>query len=656
MEWMPKHLMSEFMKEAASWAQHVKQFIILISGIETKRQDQMNKSERCDFVLAEFEKWTDFLGQKYPDAAVLPFLSYTTGNKTTRVDGKHLYRNFSEGLRVFHNDLNPLWKKVVGGQTSGKSVEELWCFWCYLYWCRSRKPQLDPEDWTPKGFDVSKVEKMKWVMAFKFLGPPCEKFHHGSEKCHEFLASPAGLVARGTTAKKRKTERLSRQAFRDSKTKRTKEAVAAAYAQKHEVCLPFVCFACFACSLHASTLVAHTQVSVSTLGRMQTVHNNIRLQQKHMTMRFDRMMELFKVTTDPAMRTRLQERMDKLLTADAPSFAETERKLFGPVVDLTGDDDADPVTPARKAIDLDSSDSGDDSSSSSVFEPSKSVSEAGRIVDDVLSQSGYVILKSVVPKPARDGWFAKFKQDLERLKGRKNFVEIFNDKFGKQSDHKRHMVVFNDTGVKEFGGSATRPASTPDVLARVRSFVRPWFCHLLNKIKSLQLLQFPRVNADPVLLVSEPGCAEQKMHWDFDPKIVRSLVESKNFAGVPVSVWCSFTPTGSDLVVSVRGKVKNVHVDFGDCVVFTGDLVHAGSASKDYNVRGFFHVNHPEDCPYNQKQVWLQLAKENPQPPKAQPQVPQESSTNKHKNKTLGAKRRSGRNGKAPNRLLEAMS
>ena len=631
MEWLPKHLLSTDMKDATSWAQHVKQFIILTAGIETKRQDQMNKKSRCDFVLAEYEKWTDFIEQKYPDAAVLPFLNFTTGNQTTRVDGKHLYRNFSEGLRVFHNDRNPIWKRVINGQTSGKSIEELWRFFCYLYWCHSRKPKLEPEEWTPKGFDVGKIEKMKWVSAYKFLGPPCEKFRHDSEKCHEFLASPVGLAGRNTNTKKRKKELLSRKAYRDAKSKRTHDAVASAYATQHEV-------------------------SAISLGRMQTVHNNIRLQQKHMTMRFDRMMELFKVTTDPAMRTRLQERMDKLLTADAPSFAETERKLFGPVVDLTGDDDADPVTPARKAIDLDSSDSGDDSSSSSVFEPSKSVSETGRIVDDVLSQSGYVILKSVVPKPARDGWFAKFKQDLERLKGRKNFVEIFNDKFGKQSDHKRHMVVFNDTGVKEFGGSATRPASTPDVLARVRSFVRPWFCHLLNKIKSLQLLQFPRVNADPVLLVSEPGCAEQKMHWDFDPKIVRSLVESKNFAGVPVSVWCSFTPTGSDLVVSVRGKVKNVHVDFGDCVVFTGDLVHAGSASKDYNVRGFFHVNHPEDCPYNQKQVWLQLAKENPQPPKAQPQVPQESSTNKHKNKTLGAKRRSGRNGKAPNRLLEAMS
>ena len=603
MEWFPKYLLSECMKEASSWAQHVKQFIILISGIETKSQDQMNKSERCDFMLTEFEKWTAFLANKHPDAAVLPFLKYTTGNKTTFVDGKHLYRNFSDGLRVFHNELNPLWKKVLAGQTSGKSVKELWQFFCYLYWCRSRKPELTPEEVTPKSFDVGKVEKLKWLLAFKFLGPPCEKFRHGIKRCHEFLASPAGLAGRNsTTTKKRKTEKLSRKAYRDSKTMRTKEAVATAYAQKHEV-------------------------AVQKLGTMQAVQMQLRLDQKSFAIRFDRMMELFKVTDDADMKRQLQQSMMSLLTEKKPSYAEAEERLFGPVVDLTAEQPLSPTAdrkPIPLDLDPDSSSESDSSPTSPPVSPHSERTETSAIVEDVLSQSGYVVLKSVIPKPSDDEWYKQLTADLKQLRGTTNYVEIFNNGIGGKSDKKRQMVVFTANGLKEFHSSTVgKRTSSPPVLKRILKTVRPWFLLVSKKIKALKLLESPRTKSDPVLLVSEANCAPQKMHWDFDPNTVQSLIQANKLEAVPVSVWSSFTPNGSDLSVQVKGTVKTVSVDFGDVVVFTGDLIHAGAGSKALNVRGFFHVNHP-DCKYNQKDVWLQLQ---PKPAK----------------KTLGARTRRGK-------------
>ena len=72
---------------------------------------------------------------------------------------------------------------------------------------------------------------------------------------------------------------------------------------------------------------------------MQTVQNHIRLQQKSMTIRFDRLMELFKITNDTDMKKWLQS----LFTNQKPLYVETEKQLFGPVVDLTTDA---PSTPA----------------------------------------------------------------------------------------------------------------------------------------------------------------------------------------------------------------------------------------------------------------------------------------------------------------------
>ena len=123
MEWMPEHLMDVKLKNSSMWSQHVKQLIMLTAGIETKSQEEMNKGQREDFILSEYNNWCDILGQKHPNAPVLRWLKFTTGTRTARIDGGYLFHNFQEGLRIFHNEFNRVWDTVLQEGTSGKSKE-----------------------------------------------------------------------------------------------------------------------------------------------------------------------------------------------------------------------------------------------------------------------------------------------------------------------------------------------------------------------------------------------------------------------------------------------------------------------------------------------------------------------------------------------------
>ena len=134
MAWLPDKLMTKTLSNHTAWAQIVKQFLILISGIETKSQEDMDKGGRENFVMSEYNRWVDILRQKFPDAAVHPWLRHTTGTRIKEVDGSYIFRNFQEGLRIIHRDLNVVWAAVVKEGLSGRGKEEAWCRFCYLYW------------------------------------------------------------------------------------------------------------------------------------------------------------------------------------------------------------------------------------------------------------------------------------------------------------------------------------------------------------------------------------------------------------------------------------------------------------------------------------------------------------------------------------------
>ena len=70
------------------------------------------------------------------------------------MSGDYLFRNFQEGLRVFHRDLNTIWAVVLSEGISDKSKEEVWSRFCYLYWCSLNKVTSD--DVIPADFDYKK--------------------------------------------------------------------------------------------------------------------------------------------------------------------------------------------------------------------------------------------------------------------------------------------------------------------------------------------------------------------------------------------------------------------------------------------------------------------------------------------------------------------
>ena len=56
MTWIPIQLMGLNLKNNIGWAQVVKQFIVLVSGIETKSQDEMDKGARKNHIMSEFSR------------------------------------------------------------------------------------------------------------------------------------------------------------------------------------------------------------------------------------------------------------------------------------------------------------------------------------------------------------------------------------------------------------------------------------------------------------------------------------------------------------------------------------------------------------------------------------------------------------------------
>ena len=204
MAWIPQQLMTKELSHEKMWAQHIKQFIALTAGIETKSQEEMDKGTRESHILQEFSRWIEIINEKFPRAAVLPWLSFTTGTRSTRINGKWLYRNFQEGLRIFHRDFNTVWEAVLKEGISGKSKEEIWCRFCYLLFCKNKDE--DPDNVTPEDFLWKRVEQRKWVFAFKYMGPCCELLELGECECHEFLANPKQLSTRNTTSEKRKAK------------------------------------------------------------------------------------------------------------------------------------------------------------------------------------------------------------------------------------------------------------------------------------------------------------------------------------------------------------------------------------------------------------------------------------------------------------------
>ena len=114
-----------------------------------------------------------------------------------------------------------------------------------------------------------------------------------------------------------------------------------------------------------------------------------------------------------------------------------------------------------------------------------------------------------------------------------------------------HTHLHRFDASKKFPGVGPRPPSDPEVLSRVEGFTDKWFRQMEHQLEKLGLLNSPRKKSDNKVLVGFPPCAAQKLHWDFDPDVVQTLIKEEKFEGIPISTICSFSPQGSSLTLTL---------------------------------------------------------------------------------------------------------
>ena len=496
---------------------------------------------------------------------------------------------------------------------------------CYLAYCDGKN--ITPDDQVPEAFDYQSFQKNKFVLAYKQIGPPREKFHPGT-KCDEEFANPSQVSDRGTGTKKRKASGLSRDRVREANAKKHKEALAEAVVERRQV-----------------EAVSQEQ-RMYQIGKSHATQKFLRSHASQEHKHTQLMMEFFKLTSNPDMKRRLEQQLMDRMMAPPMTYAKAEEVMYGssasnPVVI---DDDivttpelrmSTPVTGgtgsvsavrsshasrARRAVNLaPASAASDDENTGAEEEEDHDVADnmddievmqARSIMKDIIMRSGYVVIHNVIPRvPDQDEWFSKLKADVLKLKGTNNMVPIFNGR-GSRNDKKRHQLLFNPEfdARAVYPGMPRRPASDPAVLGRVNAFLEGWWVYIRKKLEALKIITGYRKTGDPHLLMSLEGCKVQKMHWDYPAAKVQALIEDGQYEDVPVSVLTSFTPGGSAIMIKDGPrKSKKVDLPFGSMVVFTGDVLHAGAGYKDFNLRGFMHVENKDVLAFKTDQVYHQL-------------------------------------------------
>ena len=101
-------------------------------------------------------------------------------------------------------------------------------------------------------------------------------------------------------------------------------------------------------------------------------------------------------------------------------------------------------------------------------------------------------------------------------------------------------------------------------------------------MKNMKLLDGRRLEG-MVTLHSKPNCAEQKMHYDYDPATLKN---------------CDTLPLGVILAVESNTKFKTPEREYnlskGDILTFSGDTIHCGSHYKNENTRLHVYLDIPD--------------------------------------------------------------
>lgn len=87
------------------------------------------------------------------------------------------------------------------------------------------------------------------------------------------------------------------------------------------------------------------------------------------------------------------------------------------------------------------------------------------------------------------------------------------------------------------------------------------------------------------MLCSEKNCKAQPYHVDYDPLKLHGLTQK------PYGVLFAVEPSNTEFWCVVEGQEHHLKLNQGEFVVFDGDLIHAGAAYAERNVRIHLYVD-----------------------------------------------------------------
>lgn len=137
--------------------------------------------------------------------------------------------------------------------------------------------------------------------------------------------------------------------------------------------------------------------------------------------------------------------------------------------------------------------------------------------------------------------------------------------------------------VKEFAKKG-RAIFNPDRRRIQRTITKKYaiYKQVAECMKNINLLNGRKLGGI-VALHSKSNCAQQKMHYDYDPATLEK---------------CEVLPLGVILALESNTKFKTPHREYnlskGDVLTFSGDTIHCGSHYKKENTRLHVYLDIPD--------------------------------------------------------------
>lgn len=137
--------------------------------------------------------------------------------------------------------------------------------------------------------------------------------------------------------------------------------------------------------------------------------------------------------------------------------------------------------------------------------------------------------------------------------------------------------------VKEFAKKG-RAIFNPDRRRIQRTITKKYsiYKQVAECMKNIDLMNGRKLGG-MVALHSKSNCAQQKMHYDYDPATLEK---------------CNVLPLGVIIALESNTKFKTPHQEYnlskGDVLTFSGDTIHCGSHYKKENTRLHVYLDIPD--------------------------------------------------------------